>query len=98
MATEFETELETSAHPRVLPLALKHLEQLASNYWWSWAPDGAETFRDLDPDLWNRCEQNPRALLPQVSDSRLAQMVADPSYVSRVNRLTDRFAAYMNHA
>ena len=85
MAGEIETECKSVV--RKLPDALQPLERLSRNFWWSWAPDGAEIFRDLDPELWNHCEQNPRALLAGVSDLRLAQMVADSRYVSRVNRL-----------
>ncbi|PYS43537.1 MAG: alpha-glucan phosphorylase, partial [Acidobacteria bacterium] len=95
MAGEIETECKSVV--RKLPDALQPLERLSRNFWWSWAPDGAEIFRDLDPELWNRCEQNPRTLLARVSDSRLAQMVADSPYVSRVNRLAERFADYINH-
>src|SRR5947209_18389512 len=92
MALEIETDRKSAV--RGLPEALQPLELLSWNYWWSWAPDGAEIFCDLDQDLWTQCEQNPRALLSQVSDLRLAQAVADSSYVRRVNRLAERFAAY----
>src|SRR5439155_178810 len=71
MAGEIETECKSVV--RKLPDALQPLERLSRNFWWSWAPDGAEIFRDLDPELWNHCEQNPRALLAGVSDLRLAQ-------------------------
>src|SRR6185436_14428052 len=65
------------------------------NYWWSWALDGSEIFRDLEPGIWEQCERNPPALLAHVSDLRLAQMAADPSYAERVRQLAFRFAAYM---
>jgi starch phosphorylase len=89
-------ETETlSANMRQLPETLTSLHRLAWNYWWSWAPDGAEVFRDLDASLWEACERNPRALLAQVSDLRLAQMAADPNFSDRVRQLTNRFDAYM---
>ncbi|OLD28078.1 MAG: hypothetical protein AUJ04_02400 [Acidobacteria bacterium 13_1_40CM_3_55_6] len=81
---------------RDLTVTLQPLERLAWNFWWSWAPDGTEVFRDLDPGLWQQCEQNPRALLAQVSDLRLAQMAADPTFSGRVRRLTERFDTYMS--
>lgn len=83
---------------RALPATLKPLEKLAWNYWWSWAPDGSEIFRDLEPGLWQQCDLNPRALLAQVSDLRLAQMAADPSFAERVQQLSDRFDLYMSDA
>ena len=92
---EITNELVKSPRPRALPPTLQPLERLAWNYWWSWAADGVEVFRDLDPGTWAQCEQNPRALLAQVSDLRLAQMAADPSYADRVRKLAERFDAYM---
>lgn len=95
MATETQNEPDTAMRKRDLPATLQPLARLAWNYWWSWAPDGAEVFRDLDPGLWQQCEQNSRALLAQVSDLRLAQMAADPTFSDRVRRLAERFDTYM---
>ncbi len=96
MIPDIQNELKTSAAPvRELPATLKALESLSWNYWWSWAPDGAEVFRDLDPNLWQQCEQNPRLLLSQVADLRLTQMAADPDFADRVRKLHERFVAYL---
>ena len=97
MSTEIEnhTAPVTSARPRVLPPPLQPLQPLSWNYWWTWAPDGNEVFRDLDPGLWQQCEQNPRILLSQVPDLRLAQVAADPAFADRVQRLSERFSAYL---
>jgi starch phosphorylase len=94
MSTEIENA--TEAVQRVLPPPLQPLQPLSWNYWWSWAPDGNEVFRDLDPGLWQQCEHNPRVLLSQVSDLRLAQVGADPVFADRIQRLSARFNAYLN--
>ena len=80
MATELHDEINrTRDSPRrEFPETLKSLDRLAWNYWWSWAPDGIATFRDLDPEIWQQCEHNPRALLTQVSDVRATQMAVEP--------------------
>ncbi len=98
MSTEIENHIEpvTPARPRVLPPPLQPLEPLSWNYWWSWVPDGNEVFRDLDPGLWQQCEQNPRILLAQVSDLRLAQVAADPAFADRIQRLSAGFNAYLS--
>jgi starch phosphorylase len=100
MSTEIEnpTEPVNSLRPRVLPPPLQPLQPLSWNYWWSWAPDGNEVFRDLDPGLWQQCEQNPRMLLAQVSDLRLAQVAADPVFADRIRRLSAQFSAYLGDA
>jgi starch phosphorylase len=97
MATEIETKIDpASVRRRDLPPNLQPLERLAWNYWWSWAPDGAETFRDLDAEVWERCQHNPRTLLVQASDLRIAERAVDPPYAERVNKLSARFDAYVS--
>lgn len=91
------TEMEQRV-PRenALPDPLIPLERLAWNYWWSWAADGASIFRDLDPEIWEECEQNPRQLLAKTSPYRLAEAATDPVYLERVQRIDASFQAYMN--
>jgi starch phosphorylase len=90
------TEIEKRAtQPEKLPAPLAPLERLAWNYWWSWAADGAGVFRDLDPEIWEECEQNPRQLLAKTSAYRLAEAATDPLYLERVRRLDQGFESYM---
>jgi len=89
------TETESRAQQNGVPAPLAPLERLAWNYWWSWAADGAEIFRDLDPEVWEDCEQNPRQLLAKTSAYRLAEAAADPVYLERVRRIEEHFQAYM---
>jgi starch phosphorylase len=98
MNPEVETETRAGVRARELPATLKPLEKISWNYWWSWAPDGPEIFRDLDPGVWQQCEHNPRALLAQASDLRLAQIAADPAFAERIQLLSDRFDAYMSES
>jgi len=79
-----------------LPSSLRALERLSWNYWWSWSADGANVFRDLDPDIWEQYEQSPRQLLSRTSEYRLTQMSTDPAYVERVRRLAEEFDSYMS--
>lgn len=90
------TEIEKrAAQQQKLPAPLAPLERLAWNYWWSWAADGAAVFRDLDPEIWEECEQNPRQLLAKTSAYRLAEAATDPLYLERVRRLDQSFQSYM---
>src|ERR1041384_955886 len=93
------SEIENrAAHQNRLPAPLAPLERLAWNYWWSWAADGAEIFRDLDPEIWEDCEYNPRQLLAKTSAYRLAEAATDPVYLERVRRIDERFQTYMASA
>lgn len=86
----------TTKTSTILPSPLQALERLCWNYWWSWSSDGPGVYRDLDAELWDQCEHNPRALLDKVSDYRLAEMAADPVYRDRVQRLAEQFDSYMD--
>lgn len=96
--TSDDIKKQTANTNRELPLSLRHLDRLSWNYWWSWAPDGAATFRDLDPKVWEECEHNPRLSLARTSEYRLAQMATDPTYILRVRKLVERFDQYMTAA
>ena len=95
--------IETEMEQRVvrkdeMPAPLIPLERLAWNYWWSWAADGESVFRDLDPEIWEECERNPRQLLAKTSAYRLAEAATDPVYLERVHRLDASFQSYMTAA
>jgi starch phosphorylase len=95
--------IETIEHLNTTPLAetptlpspLQALERIFCNYWWSWSAEGAGVFRDLDTQLWDECEHNPRLLLEKVSPYRLAEMATDPVYIERVRRLAEQFDQYI---
>ena len=90
------TEVEKrAAQTKKLPAPLVALERLAWNYWWSWAADGPGIFRDLDPEVWLECEQNPKQLLAKTSAYRLAEAATDPVYLERVRRVDESFTSYM---
>lgn len=83
------------AETPALPIPLQALERLSWNYWWSWSAEGAGVFRDLDPELWNECEHNPRLLIEKASELRLAEMATDPVYIERVRELAEKFDGYL---
>lgn len=90
------TEIEKRVTPdQQIPAPLLPLNKLAWNYWWSWSADGPSVFRDLDADIWEECEHNPRQLLARTSAYRLAQAATDPVYLERVRRIDQLFQEYM---
>src|SRR6201988_1876495 len=92
--SELEKRVTTK---NVIPAPLMPLERLAWNYWWSWAADGASVFRDLDAEIWEECEHNPRQLLSRTSAYRLAQAATDPVYLERVRRIDEAFNSYLSN-
>ncbi len=83
---------------REIPANLASLDTISRNLYWSWQPEGTALFRDLDPELWDKCEQNPRLLLKRLSGLRLWQKSMDAGYVGRLNRFNERFQDYLSVA
>ena len=79
---------------RELPENLRFLETLSWNFFWSWQPQGASIWRELDANLWEKCEQNPRLLLKQISELRLWQKANDSDFVEKIKRFSDEFENY----
>ncbi|GAC1446260.1 MAG: glycosyltransferase family 1 protein [Pyrinomonadaceae bacterium] len=95
--TDITEQSETEhKNARVLPETLRALERISWNYWWSWASDGAALFRDLDSEIWDECEHNPRRVLQEINEFRLMKMATDPIYIARVENLAAHFDKYMN--
>ena len=97
-AAGLEPEQESSNafdYSRQLPENLTVLDELSRNFYWSWNPEGTEIFRELDPALWTKCEQNSRLLLKKVSELRLWQKSTDRSYVERLQQFKATCAGYL---
>src|SRR3982750_860781 len=81
---------------RGLPQNLENLRHIAGNYLWSWLKGGTDLFRDIDPTLWDQCEQNPRSLLNRLPEIRLWQKSAEAGYVQRLAEFRERFDGYLS--
>ena len=80
---------------RELPNDLKRLADISANFYWSWQPDGNALFRDISPEIWKSCEQNPRVFLQKVEPMLLVQKASDPAYLQRLNAFAAKFDAYL---
>ena len=83
-------------YQRDFPENLAFLERLSWNFYWSWQPEATNLFRELDPTLWEECEQNPRLLLKKIGELRLWQKSGDAEYVERLRRFAAKFDAYLS--
>ncbi len=76
-----------------LPAALAPLARLAFNYRWSWLAGGPELFASLDPERFERCRQNPVALLQEASAAVLRRAAEDDALLRRASELEALVAA-----
>ncbi|MEO1403534.1 MAG: alpha-glucan family phosphorylase [Cyanobacteria bacterium J06635_1] len=77
-----------------LPAPVRSLADFAYNYWWSWTPDRVSLFSTIDPGLWQVCQHNPVKLLESATQERLWQLAEDPTYLKRLQRLSEQFHTY----
>ncbi|MDR2050230.1 MAG: alpha-glucan family phosphorylase [Deltaproteobacteria bacterium] len=69
--------------PKV-PVELESLWQIAHNYLFAWNSAIVDLFTYIDPDLWARSYGNPVWFLNHVEQSRYEELVADESYLRRL--------------
>src|SRR3954454_11030712 len=79
-----------------LPEPLSVLARLAYNYRWAWDPDGPAVFRDVDPDRWERADENPVRLLQEAGAQRLADAANDSPLLGGAQALEERVLADLN--
>jgi glycogen phosphorylase len=79
-----------------LPIPLARLDDLARNLRWSWSYDAIDLFSRLDPDLWDRTNHNPIALLNEIDEGKLRAAADDADYVAAVERAVADLEAYLS--
>ena len=79
-----------------IPEELEKLSEIARNIWWAWNFEATELFRDLDPELWKECGQNPILLLERMSYEKLEALAKDKVILRRMNEVYTKFRDYMD--
>ncbi|MFI5398389.1 MAG: alpha-glucan family phosphorylase [Candidatus Binatia bacterium] len=79
-----------------LPGALVPLARVAYDYRWSWLPNGAKLFRQMDPVIWGHGKCNPRYVIEAVPPRRLLELAQQQLYVEEVQALAARIEADRN--
>ncbi|WP_289772082.1 glycosyltransferase family 1 protein [Bacteroides acidifaciens] len=79
-----------------IPVELEKLSEIARNIWWAWNFEATELFRDLDPELWKECGQNPVLLLERMSYEKLEALAKDKVILERMNEIYTKFRNYMD--
>ncbi len=83
---------------RELPETLQVLDEISQNFFWSWNAGSTELFCEIDSQLWEKCEQNPRLFLREVGDLRLWQIANDAGYIGRLNDFYAKFENYVSQS
>ena len=86
---------EISVKPNI-PEALKPLDEIAHNLWWSWTEEAKQLYRDIDPALYKEVNHNPVLFLSRMNYEKLEALAKDKTVLDRVNKLYAQFRAYMD--
>jgi glycogen phosphorylase len=78
-----------------LPAELSCLADVVWNLAWSWLPDGAALFCDVDAGLWASTRGNARGVLEGCHRKRLEELAADPEFVRRAEELAAALQGYV---
>jgi len=72
----------------------KRLRDLARNLYWTWHPDVAEIFRDLDPPLWREVNHNPVDFLSRIPPEKLEKKAVELALEARISQGFHRMEDY----
>lgn len=78
-----------------LPEPLAGLLDLAYNLRWSWDAETRALFRRIDRGLWETTGRNPVAMLGQVEQSRLTELVVDSGFMAHYERVLSSLREYL---
>ncbi|GAA4577138.1 alpha-glucan family phosphorylase [Planotetraspora kaengkrachanensis] len=79
----------------VLPSQLEPLGELVRNLRWSWHPETMDLFAEVDPEVWERVDHDPVALLGAVEADRLRELAQDRRFLRRLADAADDLREYM---
>lgn len=83
---------------QVVAPAHQRLAAVAHNLWWSWDNDSSSLFREIDPQRFRECGNNPIAMLQQMSSDVLEERVSQLALHSRINYAYRRLQEYLQTA
>ena len=79
-----------------LPEKLHKLAEIIQNLWWTWDDEAQELFEVIDPEIWQKCEQNPAILFEQVKYGQLVEISQNTEYTDKLDRVYARFENYIS--
>lgn len=79
-----------------MPEALKCLDEIAHNLWWTWNTDAYYLFRNLNYDLFKSTGKNVVEMLGKLSYEELTKMSEDKMLLAKIDNVYKAFKDYMN--
>ncbi|WP_143306439.1 alpha-glucan family phosphorylase [Chitinophaga vietnamensis] len=80
------------------PAALKPLQKIGGNLWWSWNSEARALFEHIDAACWRQCQHNPLKMLKTLGLDALLQLEKDKDFLDRLAIAEQKFDDYMQAA
>ena len=77
------------------PEGLSELVKLTKNLWWSWNNDAKELFEMVNPELWEKSQHNPIAMLESLSYEQLLELERDKEFRDNLKSVYEKFGNYL---
>ncbi|MHC4741791.1 MAG: alpha-glucan family phosphorylase [Planctomycetota bacterium] len=77
-----------------LPDALKDLESVAQNLFWSWNHEFVSLFKRIDYNLWEACGHNPVKLLGNISQAKLEELARNQGFLGELQSVREKLKNY----
>ncbi|MDD3702170.1 MAG: alpha-glucan family phosphorylase [Bacteroidales bacterium] len=74
---------------------LNKLHEMAQNLWWSWNTDAISLFESIDAEAWEKHEQNPIALMEELTSEQMEALENDEEFIAQLNMVYTKFQDYM---
>src|SRR5690606_18106559 len=95
LADSNEPILKSAIVQYKVPEALKNLDLLSRNLWWTWNYEAEGLFSSIDTKLWEQVNHNPIALLGSLSYKRFLELERDEEFITNLNKITEKFKTYL---
>lgn len=78
-----------------LPKRIGKLYDMSYNMWWSWNTELLRLFKNMDTDLWEKCEKNPIKFLKLISQDKLEEASKNQEFLKNYDDVVRNFEDYM---
>ncbi len=78
-----------------LPKSIEKLGEISENLWWSWNTEFLRIFKEMDIDLWERCDKNPVRFLKNIDQEKLEKAAEDSEILKLYKTNVENFENYM---
>ncbi|HEB67458.1 MAG TPA: glycosyltransferase family 1 protein [Gammaproteobacteria bacterium] len=82
----------------VLPEAIRELETLANDLYYSWDRHVRGLFHSLDRELWRECGHSPKVFLRRIKQARLDAAAENNLFLQEYSRIVSAYHSYLKQS